>query len=169
MYCMQSSHPLLTVTTQSVSGNVPVHKGSVSLDLVEGRVDYMSSCSLLARTTGLNLELSDSWEGLHLDPMGRSSQNASIQILAHFSWDKLQLSIHRSTTKSLFNMVQKMYEFVMQQKRRSERTISLMLPAGSAASRALHAYREEQKRMAKEEEAKDKGACMMMVFVMYLL
>ena len=54
-------------------------------------------------------------------------------------------------------MVQKMYEFVMQQKRRSERTISLMLPAGSAASKALHAYREEQKRMAKEEEARDKG------------
>lgn len=145
------------MTTQSVSGNVPVHKGSVSLDLAEGRVDYMSSCSLLARTSGLNLELSDSWEGLHLDPSGRSPQFASVQILAHFSWDKLQLSIHRSTTKSLFNMVQKMYEFVMQQKRRSERTISLMLPAGSAASRALHAYREEQKRIAKEEEAKDKG------------
>ncbi len=145
------------MTTQSVSGSVPVHKGSASLELVEGRVDYMSSCSLLARTTGLNLELSDSWEGLHLDPTGKSS---SVQILAHFSWDKLQLSIHRSTTKSLFNMVQKMYEFVMQQKRRSERTISLMLPAGSAASKALHAYREEQKRMAKEEEARDKGGCM---------
>jgi len=145
------------VKTHSVSGSVPVHKGSAAIQLIEGRIDYMSSCILLARASLLQVELSDSWEGLQLDSSGRVPRLASVQILANFSWEKLQLSIHRSTTKSMFNMVQKMYEFVMQQKRRSERTISLMLPAGSAASRALHAYREEQKRNAKADEAKDKG------------
>ena len=147
----------LPVTSHSLPGYVPVHKCSALIQLIEGRVDYMSSCSFLTRATSLNVQLSDSWEGLHLDSSGEIPQFASVQVLADFSWDKLQLAIHRSTTKSMFNMVQKMYEFVMQQKRRSERTISLMLPAGSAASKALHAYREEQKRIAEEEEAKDKG------------
>lgn len=146
-----------TVTTHSFCGYVPLHCCSAAIQLIEGRVDYMSSCSFLARATELNLLLRDSWEGLKLEKSGEVPKSASVNIIAEFTWNKLQLAIHRSTTKSMFSMVQKMYDFVMQQKRRSERTISLMLPSGSAASKALHAYREEQKKIAEKEEAKNKG------------
>lgn len=103
--------------------------------------------------------LSDVWEGLHLtdDLDGLPPSQASIEIVADFKWEELQIAINRSTTKNMFNIVQKMYEFVMQQKRRTERTMSLMLPAGSAASKALQAYREEQKRIAEKEKATGKG------------
>lgn len=49
------------------------------------------------------------------------------------------------------NIVQKIQDFVLQQKRRSERTISIMLPADTRVSKALAAYRE------KEELAEQKG------------
>jgi len=105
----------------------------------------------------VNAQISDCWEGLQLGDLKIEEEgrppSASIHILADFTWDNLQLAIHRSTTKSMFNIIQKLHEFIMQQKRRSERTISIMLPAGSAASKALAAYREEQKRA--EEEKKE--------------
>lgn len=103
--------------------------------------------------------LSDAWEGLCLtDSVGNASPPlASVEIVADFMWEELQIGINRSTTKNMFNIVQKMYEFVMQQKRRTERTMSLMLPAGSAASKALQAYRDEQKRIAEKEKEAGKG------------
>ena len=108
----------------------------------------------------MNAQISDCWEGLQLGDLKIEEEgrppSASIHILADFTWDNLQLAIHRSTTKSMFNIIQKLHEFIMQQKRRSERTISIMLPAGSAASKALAAYREEQKRA--EEEKKESVA-----------
>lgn len=119
----------------------------------------MSACIILARATDLKTKFSDAWEGLQLSgPAGwedaepTQPEEGNIQILGDFSWDKLQLSLHQATTKSMLNIVQKMYEFVMQQKRRSERTISMMLPSGSAASKALQAYREEQKRAEESKE-----------------
>lgn len=118
----------------------------------------MSSCIILWRATQLQAKFFDSWEGLQLGNMNRDQEEeerppeASIQIVADFTWDFLQLAIHRSTTKSMVNIVQKMYEFAMQQRRRSERTISLMLPSGTAASNAFAAYREEQKRADKHKE-----------------
>lgn len=121
-------------------------------------MDYMSSCIILWRATQLQAKFFDSWEGLQLGNMNRDQEEeerppeASIQIVADFTWDFLQLAIHRSTTKSMVNIVQKMYEFAMQQRRRSERTISLMLPSGTAASNAFAAYREEQKRADKHKE-----------------
>ena len=115
-------------------------------------MDYMSSCILLARATELKVDGNDLWEGLHLgrEPEEEEGGNelASIQVKAQFSWQELQLAIHRSTTQHVFNIVEKLYDFIMQQKRRSERTLSNMLPAGSAASRALLAYRKEQQRVA---------------------
>lgn len=44
------------------------------------------------------------------------------------------------------NIIQKIQDFVLQQKRRSERTISIMLPADTKASKALAAYREKEKQ-----------------------
>lgn len=67
------------------------------------------------------------------------------------SWAHLQLAIHRTTTKSVMNIVQKIQDFVLQQKRRSERTISIMLPADTKASKALAAYREKEKLAGKKD------------------
>ena len=120
----------------------------------------MSACIILLRATFINATVYDTWEGLHLASReGEGEEDAqhlyasSIQVMADFTWTGLQVAINRSTTKNMFNIVQKMHEFIVQQKRRSERTISIMLPAGTAASRAMHAYRLEQKRA---EEAKAK-------------
>lgn len=118
----------------------------------------MSSAIVLARATQLSVDLSDVWEGLQLmgDTQDQRSQHPNIKVHAYFTWEGLQIAINRSTTKNLFNIVQKLYDFVTQQKRRSERTISLMLPTGSAASKALEAYREEQRR-AEEQRTTKKG------------
>ena len=116
----------------------------------------MSSPIILGRASEFRAEFYDSWEGLQLGEV-ETAEAASILILADFSWDKLQLSMHRSTTKSMFSIVQKIQEFIAQQQKRSERTISLMLPAGSAASRALAQYRKEKKE-AEEKRVALKGA-----------
>lgn len=138
--------------TQSQHGCKPEHKGKAVLAIVEGRVDYMSSCITLFRATNLKVEASDLWKGLHLGGQENEEEQASIQVEAHFTWQDLQLAIHRSTTQHFFNIAEKMYNFIMQQKRRSERTLSTMLPAGSAASKAFQAYRKEQQRIAEEEQ-----------------
>ena len=117
----------------------------------------MSSCIMLFRATNLKVGASDLWKGLHLGGQENEEEQASIQVEAHFTWQDLQLAIHRSTTQHFFNIAEKMYDFVMQQKRRSERTLSTMLPAGSAASKAFQAYRKEQQRIAEEEHSLVKG------------
>ena len=149
---------LPAVVTHSEQGTIPEHRVAASIDLIEGRVEYMSSAIVLFRATQLSVVLSDIWEGLHLtdNAENQSAQHANVQVIASFSWEGLQVAINRSTTKNVFNIVQKIYDFAMQQKRRSERTISLMLPTGSAASKALQAYREEQRR-AEEQKTAQKG------------
>ena len=77
-----------------------------------------------------------------------------MQVLVKLSWEQVQLAIHRTTTKSLMNIVQKIQDFLLQQKRRSERTISIMLPADTRVSKALAAYREKEKQA---EQKKDKN------------
>ena len=120
-------------------------------------MDYMSKCVVLCRATHLQVEVSDLWKGLYFGGELEHTEQASIQVEARFTWQDLQLAIHRSTTQHLLNIVEKMYEFVMQQRRRSERTLSNMLPAGSAASKAFKAYRKEQQRIAEEESTTVKG------------
>ena len=126
------------------------------LQLAEARVDYMSSCIMLARASRLVVSLKDLWEGLQLAGRGvgdkGESKEANIQVLADLSWEQVQLSIHRTTTKSMMNIVQKIQDFILQQKRRSERTISIMLPADTRASKALAAYREKEKKAEQEKE-----------------
>ena len=137
-YCcfnQQFSCWLLSVLTQSQQGSIPEHRAKASLALVEGRVDYMSACILLGRATHLDVEMSDLWEGLQLgcggggaeDMTDAEAEQACIQVKAEFTWQELQLAIHRSTTQYFINIVEKMYDFIMQQKRRSERTLSTML------------------------------------------
>ena len=142
--------------TQSQQGSTPVHRGNASLALVEGKVDYMSSCIVLGQATQLKVEGSDHWEGLHLDGQQwtqSDSKLANIRVTASFTWEEMQVAIHRSTTQHMFNIVERMYNFIMQQKRRSERTLNKVLPAGSAASKALQAHRKK----TAEKESTVKG------------
>jgi len=144
---------LITVLSQSRQGSTPEHFARASLSLAQGKVDYMGLCILLARATELRISATDLWEGLQLEAEKEAGceegeELASVQVKVGFSWQDLQVAIHRSTTQHLFNIVEKLYDFIMQQKRRSERTLGNMLPAGSAAKKLLQAYRKEQEKMA---------------------
>ena len=145
----------VAVSTSSQDGCIPEHKVSASIGVIQGHIDYMSAHILLLRASELCVVLSDEWKGLHQE-RSRHQEPAQIHVEASFTWNTLQISIHRSTTKCMFGIAQRLYEFVMQQKKRSERTISLMLPAGTAVSSAFAAYQEEQKR-AEESRAAENG------------
>ena len=143
------------VTTESQHGIIPVHSAQMSLRLAEARVDYMSSCILLGRASQLTISLRDVWEGLQLAGKEEEVGEAKIQVLAELSWERVQLAIHRTTTKSMMNIVQKIQDFTLQQKRRSERTISIMLPADTKASKVLAAYREKEKKAEQKKDAEN--------------
>ena len=112
---------------------------------------------MLIRATQLHAKIWDVWEGIRQSAQDHHTA-ASIQICVSFTWSTLQIAIHRSTAKALFGIAHRMYDFVMQQKKRSERTIGLMIPAGTAASTAFAAYQEEQKR-AEKNRAAEIGRC----------
>ena len=138
--------------TSSQDGDIPVHKGSFSVTLIQGHIDYMSAQALLIRATELHINFWDVWKGIVQSPQDQHTA-ASIQICGSFTWTVFQLAIHRSSVKAMFGIIQRMYDFVMQQKKRSERTIGLMLPAGTPAFTAFAAYQEEQKRAEKSRAA----------------
>ena len=142
------------VITLSQDGHAPSHRGSAKIGAIQGYIDYMSAHILLVKATELAIAINDEWKGTQQDPNNREAAN--IQLCASFTWSTLQLCLHKSTSRALFGIAQHMYEFIMQQKKRSERTISLMIPAGTAASTAFAAYQEEQKR-AEETRAAEIG------------
>ena len=106
----------------------------------------MSAHIVFLQATDFLIKANDLWKVVHPE-LPSSKQDATlIQICVECVWSTLQITVHRSTTKGLFGIVQRLYDFIMQQKKRSERTIGLMIPAGTAASSAFAAYQEEQKR-----------------------
>lgn len=141
------------VKTSDHDGVVPKHKSIILVDIVQGHIDYMSAHIMLLRVVQLHVEIWDVWEGIS-EYHHKAAPN--IQVCASLKWLTFQLAIHRSTAKAVFGIAQKMYDFIMQQKKRSERTIGLMLPAGTAASTAFAAYQEDQKR-AEQCRAADIG------------
>jgi len=58
----------------------------------------------------------------------------AVNIVLRVSWDQAKLVISSSTTSSLENIVKRLKEFVLQQKRRSERTFLLMWPENVIAA-----------------------------------
>lgn len=134
---------------------IPEHKARINTDTVQGHIDYMSAHIMLLRVVDLCVQIWDVWKGITQDS-DHHQMAPSIQICASLEWGTFQLAIHRSTAKAMFGIAQKMYDFVMLQKKRSERTIGLMLPAGTAASTAFAAYQEDQKR-AERSRAADIG------------
>lgn len=146
----------LTVVTSSPASSIPEHRGSASIALIQGYIDYMSAHIVFVQATQLMIEVTDRWEGIQPDTRSSQQDATLIQICGSCKWNSLQITVHRSTTKGLFGIVQRLYEFIMQQKKRSERTIGLMIPSGTAASSAFAAYQEEQKR-TEESRAKEIG------------
>ena len=161
------------MTTETYHGVVPVHTATLRLMMAEARVDYMSSCILLGRASELLISACDLWEGLQLAGVNEEREEANIQvrnslthslltlmyvqIMVELLWKQVQLAINRTTTKSLINIIQKIQDFIIQQKRRSERTISIMLPADTRVSKALAAYREKEKQDEEKDADKSKN------------
>ena len=79
-----------------------------------------------ARDVAINIY--DKWNN-DLSHEDRSVQGKeAVNIVLRVSWDQAKLVISNSTTSSLENIVKRLKEFVLQQKRRSERTFLLMWP-----------------------------------------
>ncbi len=139
------------VISSSQIGCIPEHKAIVNINIIEGHIDYMSAIILLLNGTGVKVKLWDSWEGINLDSTQHAA--AKIQVCCSFDWSTCQISMHRATAKGMFGIVQRIYDFFIQQKKRSERMIGSMIPAGTAASTIFAAYQAEQKRAEKSRAA----------------
>ena len=118
---------------------------------IHGHIDYMSAVIMLLKATELKVNVWDSWEGINQDRSEHTG--AKIQVCCSFNWSTCQIAIHRATAKGMFGIVQRIYDFIIQQKKRSERTIGSMIPAGTTASTIFAAYQEEQKRAEKNRAA----------------
>ena len=142
---------LFIVNSSSQAGCIPEHKASGGIGTIEGHIDYMSAIILLVKATGITIKAWDSWEGINLD---RSEHTAAkIQVCCSFDWSTCQISLHRATAKGMFGIVQRIYDFIIQQKKRSERMIGSLIPAGTTASTIFAAYQAEQKRAEKTRAA----------------
>lgn len=114
--------------TNSERGTVPKHTCTAQMKLLEARVDFMMSSVIAGTAKDISVNLHDDWNNA-LSQKSRSSQgNESIKIICNMSWNQAKLVICRSTTASLEEIVKRLKEFVLQQKRRSERTFLLMWP-----------------------------------------
>ena len=116
----------------------------------------MSAHIVFLQATNLSIRGNDLWKVALPAPHCSQQDGTLIQVCGSCKWNTLQITVHRSTTKGLFGIMQRLYDFVMQQKKRSERTIGLMIPTGTAASSAFAAYQEEQKR-TEESRAEEIG------------
>ena len=139
------------VFSSSQIGCIPEHKASVHINTIEGHIDYMSAIILLVNGTGVKVRVWDSWEGINLDSSEHAA--AKIQVCCSFDWSTCQISVHRATAKGMFGIIQRIYDFIVQQKKRSERMIGSMIPAGTTASTIFAAYQAEQKRAEKSRAA----------------
>ena len=125
--------PALAVTS-SERGSIPTHTCNARMELLKARVDFMMSSVMAGTAKDISVHLHDSWYNV-LSQKSRSSQgNESIKIICNMGWDQAKLVICRSTTASLEQIVKRLKEFVLQQKRRSERTFLLMWPETSPAT-----------------------------------
>lgn len=121
-------HTNFDVMTNCESGTIPKHTCTAHMKLLEARVDFMMSSVVAATAKDISVDLHDDWNNI-LAQRGRSSQsNEYIQVECNMQWDQAKLVICRSTTASLEEIVKRLKEFVLQQKRRSERTFLLMWP-----------------------------------------
>lgn len=127
----------LLVVTSSERGTIPKHTCTAQMKLLEARVDFMMSSVIAGTAEDISVNLYDDWHNV-LSQKSRSSQgNESIQIICNIYWDQAKMVICRSTTASLEEIVKRLKEFVLQQKRRSERTFLLMWPERTSSALSI--------------------------------
>jgi len=123
---------LQLVVTSSEQGTIPKHIFTAQLELLEVRVDFMMTSVLAGTARDVAINVYDEWNNsLSLSSVqGKEAVNITLRV----SWDQAKLVISNSTTSSLENIVKRLKEFVLQQKRRSERTFLLMWPENVIAA-----------------------------------
>jgi len=125
------------------------------MKLLETRVDFMMSSVIAGTAKDISVNLHDDWHNI-LSQRSRSSQgNETIQIICNMYWDQAKLVICRSTTASLEEIVKRLKEFVLQQKRRSERTFLLMW-AETTPKSALNIVEESDGNTSEADDSKGK-------------
>ena len=159
--CLNSVISFLAVTS-SERGTIPKHTCNAKMELLEARVDFMMKSVIAGTAKDIYVNLHDDWCNA-LSQKSRSSQsNESIQIICNMYWDQAKLVICCSTTDSLEQIVKRLKEFIIQQKRRSERTFLLMWPeTTTTASTTLSIVDEvDSKSEAESSEGKIIFVCL---------
>jgi len=124
---------LQLVITSSEQGTIPKHIFTAQLELLEVRVDFMMTSVLAGTARDVAINVYDEWNN-SLSSLSSVQGKEAVNITLRVSWDQAKLVISNSTTSSLENIVKRLKEFVLQQKRRSERTFLLMWPENVIAA-----------------------------------
>ncbi len=120
------------------SGIEPFHKMGVHLDVIEVRVDYMSTSVLMGRISHFSTAINDDWHVTDVRD-ARSMKPAQIFVQGDLSWDQLQVLISKSTTADLLKIGNKLEEFFSQQFKSSKKLFSSLEPRRTAAPSIYHA------------------------------
>ena len=125
--------PLLVMTSCERDA-IPKHTCAAQMKLLEARVDFMMSSVVAATAKDISVDFHDDWNNALSQESRSSHSNEYIQVICNMCWDQAKLVICRSTAASLEEIVKKLKEFVLQQKRRSKRTFLLMWPETTPAT-----------------------------------
>ena len=129
---------------------------TAQMKLLEARVDFMMSSVVAATAKDISVDFHDDWNNVLSQGSRSSHSNEYIQVKCMMSWDQAKLVICRSTTASLEEIVKRLKEFVLQQKRRSERTFLLMWPETTpATTTTLNIIEEVDSKGADVSEGND--------------
>lgn len=147
----------MLVITSSERGTIPQHNCTAKMKLLEARIDFMMSSVVAGTARDIAVNLYDDWNNV-LSQKSRSSQgNESVQVICNMNWDQAKLVMCRSTTASLEEIVKRLKEFVLQQKRRSERTFLLMWPESTPMTPTLSSNTDETDAKSKTNDSEGKS------------
>ena len=139
----------------------PFHKLGVQLDVIEVRVDYMSTSVLMGRISHFNTAINDDW---HVTGGGggsvgqQRSSPAQIFVQGDLSWDQLQVLISKSTTADLLKIGNKLEEFFSQQFKSSKKLFSSLEPRNSSQPPpSLYVMNRKDQQSASASDAASSG------------
>ncbi|XP_050415172.1 bridge-like lipid transfer protein family member 1 [Patella vulgata] len=138
---LQGVHGLFQVKEDPDLGHDPDHRAGLTLEALEGRVDYMGSSVLMTRLNNLDLLLRDDWHverETGLDTPVATKRSAYLFVNGDLSWDQFHIMISRSTTPDLIKLVSKLEEFFTQQLTSSKRVLSAFGPLSSKPNTQRH-------------------------------
>ncbi len=129
------------------SGIEPYHKLGIQLDVIEVRIDYMSTSVLMARISHFNTSINDDWHVTNVED-ARSMKPAQIFVQGDLCWDQLQVLISKSTTADLLKIGNKLEEFFSQQFKSSKKLFSSLEPRSAGPPIYVFEKRREQQPSA---------------------